>query len=935
MAASQNHPAPRRWILDYLNVHPSELRPTLGLSLYLLLGIATVICLKTAADSLFLSQFDAKQLPYADLAITALVGLVVGLYLRLSNWTSQGRLILWTQVFLILNLLALWYLLSEGVYGIPALLYIWVGIFTVLIPSQVWSLAGTIFDTRQAKRLFSLVGAGGILGAALGGQFASRVGPLIGTENILLATLGFVVVSSAIVWMLIGECRTPGARTSGGGGSGGGGDKSASFAESFRLVRSTRYLSLIAAGLFFSTVVSTLVKYQFKAVVQVQYANSPEQMTVFFGDFYGYIAVLSFLLHTLFTGRLLRGAGLGLALFILPVSLLGGAAALVVSSSLAAAVFARGCDQGFRHSVDRSSIELLYVPLSASLRAKVKSFLDMVVNRLADGLASVILVLLLSVLQLELQQVGWFSVLFTLPWLFLVWQLSGEYRANLRHSIERKDITAEALLNRLAESGQPGHLEETLRGSDPREIETAVDWMQFSGVTAGQAQLASLLTHESSASRRKAMAAVVSNEIAGCEDDVLRFLALERDVGSRWQGMEYLESQNVAKSRVALTKLLDNEDADWAATAAARLLSYSGPERQMATEIFGSYIRASETADSSTRETAARLLSFATDFEGWASDLARFLGDPDPAVVRAALKSAAVLKPWDEISRLLGMLADHRFRREARAALAAFDESVLETLIRAIEDPDIDFAARRQIPRIVSTIGGRKSAELLLDQLPRLDPEIGFQVVRALSRIRTEEPRLYFNHQAVSTILGDELRRYYQELVLLEAVPRTSERPGVRFLRRAMKERLAHRLDWVFHLLGLIYPQKEILDARYWIASGRPELRSNAVEFLDSRLTNPFRQMFLPLLEDLTSERLIETGRSLFELRPVNYPTVLRQLVGTSDPWMQACACQAAAESNMEELRSRIDRLWADPDELLAETARRASARLQAAIGAG
>ena len=176
---------------------------------------------------------------------------MVGLYLRLSNWTSQGRLILWTQVFLILNLLALWYLLSEGVYGIPALLYIWVGIFTVLIPSQVWSLAGTIFDTRQAKRLFSPVGAGGILGAALGGQFASRVGPLIGTENILLATLGFVVVSSAIVWMLIGECRTPGARTSGGGGSGGGGDKSASFAESFRLVRSTRYLSLIAAGLFF------------------------------------------------------------------------------------------------------------------------------------------------------------------------------------------------------------------------------------------------------------------------------------------------------------------------------------------------------------------------------------------------------------------------------------------------------------------------------------------------------------------------------------------------------------------------------------------------------------------------------------------------------------------------------------------------------------
>ena len=933
MAASQNHPTPRRRILDYLNIHPSELKPTLGLSLYLLLGIASVVCLKTTSDSLFLSQFDAKRLPYADLAITALVGLVVGLYLRLSNRVSQGRLILWTQVFLILNLLTLWYLLRQGVFGIPALLYVWVGIFTVLIPSQVWSLAATIFDTRQAKRLFSLVGAGGILRAALGGQFASHVGPRIGTENILLATLGFVAASSVIVSVLIGEWSTPAARASGGSGNSNSGG-SASFAESFRLVRSTRYLSLIAAGLFFSTVVSTLVKYQFKAVVQVQFADAPQQMTVFFGEFYGYIAVFSFLLHTLFTGRLLRGAGLGLTLFILPVSLLGGAAALVLSSSLGAAVFARGCDQGFRHSVDRSSIELLYVPLSADLRAKVKSFLDMVVNRSADGLASVILVVLLSVLGLELQQVGWVSVLFTIPWLLLVWKLSGEYRANLRHSIERKDINAEALLNRLAESGQPTRLEETLRGSDPRAIETAVDWMQFSGVTAGQAQLASLLTHESNAIRRKAMAAVVANEIAGCENDVLRFLELEHDVDSRWQALEYLESQDMAKSRAALTTLLDSEDHDLAATAAARLLRYSGPERKLAAEVFGGYIRASETADPATRETAARLLGFASDIDGWASDLARFLGDPAVGVVRAALKSAAVLKPWNETPRLLGMLADHRFRREARAALAAFDESILDTLIRAIEDPGIDFAARRRIPRIVSTIGGRKSAELLLAQLPRLDRVIGFQVVRALSRIRTGEPRLRFNHQTVSAILGDELRRYYQELVLIEAVPGDSAKLGVSFLRRAMRERLDHRLDWVFHLLGLIYPQKEILDARYWIASGRPELRSNAVEFLDSRLTNPFRQMFLPLIEDLGTQRLIDTGRTLFKLRPVTYPTVLRQLLEMADPWMQSCACYAAADSRMAGLRGRIERLTADPSPLLAETARTASARLQTTMGA-
>ena len=71
--------------------------------------------------------------------------------------------------------------------------------------------------------------------------------------------------------------------------------------------------------------------------------------------------------------------------------------------------------------------------------------------------------------------------------------------------------------------------------------------MQFSGVTAGQAQLASLLQHESSAIRRKAMAAVVANETTGCENDVLRFLELEHDVDSRWQALQYLESQDLAE----------------------------------------------------------------------------------------------------------------------------------------------------------------------------------------------------------------------------------------------------------------------------------------------------------------------------------------------------------------------------------------------------
>jgi len=76
-----------------LGIRPGEWESTLLLSLQLMLAIGSVICLKAAADSLFLADFEASRLPWVDLSITALVGAVVGVYLRLSNRVSLGLLI--------------------------------------------------------------------------------------------------------------------------------------------------------------------------------------------------------------------------------------------------------------------------------------------------------------------------------------------------------------------------------------------------------------------------------------------------------------------------------------------------------------------------------------------------------------------------------------------------------------------------------------------------------------------------------------------------------------------------------------------------------------------------------------------------------------------------------------------------------------------------
>ena len=73
----------------------------------------------------------------------------------------------WTLVFFAGNVVLFWYGFRVRIRCrlLPAVFYLWVNCFGIIAPVQAWSFANSLFDTRQAKRLFGLVGAGASLGA--------------------------------------------------------------------------------------------------------------------------------------------------------------------------------------------------------------------------------------------------------------------------------------------------------------------------------------------------------------------------------------------------------------------------------------------------------------------------------------------------------------------------------------------------------------------------------------------------------------------------------------------------------------------------------------------------------------------------------------------------------------------------------------------------
>src|SRR5262249_11106074 len=136
--------------------------------------------------------------------IAALVGIATSLYIRVGYRTNLRNLQVGSLVFFALSALGFWLWALIAAYESDALfiiIYIWVGVFSVLAPSQVWTLANYVLTTREAKRSFGFIGSGAIMGWIVGG-FATRAGvSYFGTESMLafvavslLACAGMVVI---------------------------------------------------------------------------------------------------------------------------------------------------------------------------------------------------------------------------------------------------------------------------------------------------------------------------------------------------------------------------------------------------------------------------------------------------------------------------------------------------------------------------------------------------------------------------------------------------------------------------------------------------------------------------------------------------------------------------------------------------------------------
>jgi AAA family ATP:ADP antiporter len=868
---------------SFLNLEHGEEVPVFLLFSYLALALASYTIIRAARDGIFLHKFSALELPYVYIGIGIVIGFIVAIYIRLAAKVSQVWLISGCLLFFLLNIIAFWGALRSGWAPAPWIFYVWTSAFGIIITTQVWTVANSVLDLRQARRLFPLVAYGGILGGAVGGLMGAWLVKSIGTENLLLVQIPLLLLAIVVAQVLIRRHSVTG-RAEHAGKTGEEGHRA--FSAVAKTILASRYLKLIVGLLALSAIVTLIVGFQFNVVVQQAFHNNKDQITAFCASFTAYLAFGAFLLQVIAGSRMVEKLGIRVTLFILPVAVMLGTVALVAFPvALWAGGVLKGSDYTIRYSIDRVSTELLYVPVPRAVKTQIKAVIDMVVQRLADGVGGLMLLLVTRVLHQGQVGVSIFNLILLSVWIWVAWQARTEYRKEVAKIFIAGPERLPAPIMRVvfSEQASVASLKSMFASPDEEVVLSAIQ--MAATLRRPQWITQELLAHPSARVRAKAVELAPLTEEGLLErvkqdsnstvraSAILRVAGEPIGVGGRGAGlMRFLQAPDLRvrlTALVALARQRNELPPGTIQSALDRIAAELGPASRQWEEV------AEALGDIPHAEAVDLHL--------------RLLQHSDPSVKKMAILSAGRAGHRELVPFLIPLLRDLRWGPDARLCLREYGPRILGTLADLLKDPSEDIEIRRSIPLVLAYLPQQESVDILLGGLFDYDGLLRYRAIRALGKLRLLDPELRFDRQKVGLLLREESEdTIWCRQALAALYPSGGSND---LLEQLLKDKISRGKDRVFRLLALLLPPTTAISALLAMAEDDRLKRAAVAEFLDNVLPGKLRDYVLPVIEP--KAKLLRPAQTVRQF--------LEACLRNPDPILSECAAEAVAKNRWPE----------------------------------
>jgi len=884
---------------------------------YLFLVIGAYVILKAVRDSLYLDAFGAVKLPYVIIGIAILVGVFVDGYIRLSRHVRIDLLTTLTLLFLSANLVAFWAIGRTGQAWLYPVLYIWVGCYGVIAPVQVWTMVNEIFGTREAKRLVSIVGAGGIAGAVAGGAVTGVLAHKLGTIDLLLLVAGMLVVCVGVVRALARHRRVQPVLVRL--------PQPENLPAAVRTILRSRHLKVVAALIWLSAVCTTLVDWLFKASASGA-GFDRDHLTSFFGTAYSVMALVCLGVQLLLVRGLLRRFGLGVVVLLLPLSLLVGSGVLLAFGSLWAATLLKSGDGAFKHSVDRSSKELAYLPVPAEIKMSVKSTIDMVLDRFGDGSGGVLLMVLATWLAFGVRTIALVNVPFLVGWLFVAMALRRSYLSELERSIGGRMRRSIAPEDELEDADARAALVGALRSDDEAAVLAALELVTDPQAEDLAPELHRLAREASPEVRAKVVGVLLQAGEEGLPEELTGGLQHDdQELLVRALDLVLAESPEELERRAS--DLIGRAAPHTRGAMLALMVRRLGPEFEpLARKMLDSLSAAASPV--ATRRAAAAAIGLLPPASSVAGQVERLIDDGDAGVRAEAALSAGRLRRVELAPRVIELLGSPRTRRSARKALNLWGHAAAPALASALLADKTPWEVRRRLPGLLAELATDGELVEVARALDSAGPAVRRAALESLSfrrHVFPGDPPYPEVIERAASGLGREVASCHRLLRSWKELQGHYGEPDVAFLAGQVRERALQSVERVFHWLEAGGASPAILRSiRDGLSSGNRTRRENATELLDGMLDRLLRPSVLALIELMPWT--VDGKRQAAEPRAGDLDAALLRLAETTDGWLAAWAIQVAHHRGLGSVATRARETLEFIGPLLREELDRAAA---------
>ncbi|MFI5226200.1 MAG: HEAT repeat domain-containing protein, partial [Candidatus Limnocylindrales bacterium] len=459
---------------------------------------------EVGADTILLSRVGPSVLPY----LYVLLGLA-SLLVALAFGAAIGRLRMGPFFTALLGvfavLLAALGLIAQSA-GPNGFSVIWLIVYVVgtVEATLVWSVAGSVFDARQAKRMFPICTSAAILGRFVGTLAAGPIAGAIGAPLLVFVDGAVIAVAAVVAALLTRRSRRALMDR----------PKSAPLVAQVRAgyeyVRASPLMRLVAISYVLFSVLAFAVSFPFLKAMAGAFTDEAELATAL-GLLSAAVTAASFVTSIGLANRVYARFGIASAALVLPIVYFAGFATWLIAFTVVTAIAVRFAQQVTQQGISNAAWSAFYNVVPRERRARVLSFMDGVPGQLGTSLSG--LLLIAAGAFLAPSQVAWIGLATAAILVWVVVKVRQRYAESI--VITLRAGLAEQMLEGgpglLALGRDPeliGQLRAGLRDENPRVRSLSAEILGRLGRTEAIDDLTTLLADEGGEVRAAAIEAI-------------------------------------------------------------------------------------------------------------------------------------------------------------------------------------------------------------------------------------------------------------------------------------------------------------------------------------------------------------------------------------------------------------------------------------------